>query len=64
MREALNLIREAIRGNQRPSSGLELDRNLGLHLGLGGVCEEAIRRQLTTLTLALAACVKRQSGGN
>jgi hypothetical protein len=63
MREALNLIREAIGGNRRPSSGLERDRMLGLHLGLGGVCE-AIRRQLTTLTLALAACVKRQSGGN
>ena len=59
MREALNLIREAIGGNQRPSSGLELDRILGLYLGLGGVCEEAIRRQLTTLTLALAACVSR-----
>jgi hypothetical protein len=70
MREALNLIREAIGGHQRPSSGLELVAHLmreALNLireAIKGHQAASSSTAISACTSALAACVKRQSGGN
>ena len=59
-------VRERVLCRCRVPLRLERDRILSLHLMREALhlIREAIKRQLTTLTLALAACVRRQSRGN